>query len=233
MLLLKNINTGYGRKQILYNLHLELNSSETTLLVGTNGSGKSTLLKAIYKLVPLWQLKDRGTIIFNGENITDQKTSNLIGMGIVYAMQKDELFPNLSCERNLELSVAYLNSKEKTMHRLNETYEQIPQLQILKDSYSQDLSGGERKLLSLGMAIMNRPRLLLLDEPLAGASGKNESIILNQIQNLKNKGVTLLIVEHRIEKLLEISDRIVGIKSGRISNLNLNSNKSITSFLLS
>lgn len=192
MLKVNNISSGYGKKQVLYDVSLEVNAGEVILLTGGNGSGKSTLLKCIYNLLPLWS----GSIEFEGQNTGDKKPSDLIHKGIVYIPQKDFYFENLTVLENLQISGNML-PKKVLKERIDEVLE-LTGLEKFKKRKPFDLSGGERKILAFGMGLIHKPKLLLFDEPLAGVDNKNSDVLMNLLYETNNKQNTaLLIIEHR------------------------------------
>ena len=235
LLQIDNIQTGYGNKQVLFDLSLTVERGETVLLAGSNGSGKSTLLKAIYGLLPLWA----GNIYYEGELIqtadTDRKIANrhpLISRGLVYSPQKNELFSDMTVAENLTMSLLHLNDRHEMQSRIEQLMTDIP---LLKERYRQTtgkLSGGEAKLLTLGMALVNRPKVLLYDEPLAGLSGNNIDIMLHYLSMLKEKQVTLVIVEHKLKELFDYADKVVGLKLGRLHTEHLDTLENIKTFMI-
>lgn len=229
---IQNISTGYGKKQVLSDVSLQLKEGETVLLVGSNGSGKSTLFKAIYGVLPLWN----GTISFN-KNILHNSTlkthsSKLIGKGIMYLPQKDELFEDMTVIENLKMSILHLHNSQEQNQRLNEVIQQMPILKTKSKQTVNRLSGGERKMLSLGMALLNRPKLLLFDEPLAGLSENNISTVLHWLSVVKQNYTTLVLIEHRIKNLINFADRVIGLKLGQLHTDNLKTIKDIKTFLV-
>ncbi len=230
ILSVEHINTGYNKKQVLFDINFDIKQSECVLLVGSNGSGKSTLFKAIYRCLDLFGKS--GEIIFNDEDITKLTTQQLIKKGIVYIPQKDELFEDLTVLENLELSILHINNKKTSEERIETVLEQIP---TLKQKLKQDvnnLSGGERKLLSLAMALLNKPKVLLFDEPLSGLSNENIKSLIVYLKEIKEQGTTLVLVEHRIKELLPLADRIIGLKLGQQNKQELNTIEEIKTFLV-
>ena len=193
MLEVKNISSGYGKKQVLFDVSFEVKQGEIVLLAGGNGSGKSTILKCIYGLLPLWN----GEISFNGENLNGFKTSYMIKKGIVYIPQKNNYFENLTVQENLEVSGSvYIKSILKK--KIDNVYQEIPKLFAQKKRTPFNLSGGERQLLAFGMALIHEPKLILFDEPLAGLDKAKTTIIMDKIVQLNKKNnIGFLIIEHR------------------------------------
>lgn len=232
LLRLSDMSTGYGKKQVLFDVSLDVNEGETLLLFGSNGSGKSTLLKSVYGLLDIWN----GTIEFDGEPLhtTTMRTPShlLLDKGIMYVPQKNELFEDMSVMDNLRSSLLHIGDKHETENRIDEVLTKMPQLQNLRKQEAGRLSGGERKHLSLGMVLANRPKLLLYDEPLAGVSEDNIPMVLDWLAKIRDNGTTLIIVEHHVTEMLAFSTRNVGLKLGHIYSENLNSLDDIKSFIV-
>ncbi len=192
MLKVENISTGYGKKQVLFDVSLGIQKGDVVLLTGGNGSGKSTLLKCIYNLLPLWS----GSIKFEDNNTSNLKPSELIHKGIVYIPQKDFYFENLSVEENLQIS-GNLLPKEELKNRINEVFE-LTGLTRFRKRKPFNLSGGERKILAFGMALIHKPKLLLFDEPFAGVDDKNTDTLLRLFKKIIIKPeICVIVVEHR------------------------------------
>ena len=192
MLEVKHISSGYGKKQVLFDVSLTVEKGDVVLLTGGNGSGKSTLLKCIYNLLPCWD----GEIIFEGRKLNGLKPSDLIQKGIVYIPQKDFYFENLTVEENLKISGNVL-SKTIIKQRIEEVYE-LTGLEKFKKRKPFNLSGGERKILAFSMGLMHKPQLLLFDEPFAGVDAKN-SEILNRLfkETVIQPENMVILVEHK------------------------------------
>lgn len=231
ILIIKNLNIGYNNRQVLFDISLDINGGTTVLVVGSNGSGKSTLLKAVTGLLPIWN----GEVHYQNECIQSEikrTTDTLVKMGLVYIPQKNSVFADLNVAENLRMSLLHLKDKNESTNRISQIIDQMP---ILKAKYKQTaykLSGGEGKLLSLGMAMVNHPKLLLFDEPLAGLSGNNINIVLDYIWQLKQDGITLVLVEHKIKELFPLADTIIGLKLGILQTKQLNSIDNIKSFMV-
>ena len=221
LLRVEHISTGYGKRQVLFDISFEIKKGETVLLIGSNGSGKSTLLKVIYGLLKPWD-KD-GKIWFNNEDITAFKPSPLIRKGIVYIPQQNELFEDLTVKENLEISGMQTAKNIKPNGRIDEVTEQMPALKTLLKRKCNRLSGGERKLLSLSMALMNEPSLIMLDEPLAGINPKGTSTIIHKLEILQGLGLSFILVEHRLKDVFKLADKTVGLRLGKLYNENINS----------
>lgn len=218
LLTLHNISTGYDKKQVLFDVSLDIIEGETLLIIGSNGSGKSTLFKAIYEQLPLWQGEINSTHNTKNSKLKTLPIANGIKLaaGIMYIPQKNELFDDMTVLDNIKMSVLHLNNKQEATKRIDQVLEQIPELKHKLKQNADRLSGGERKLVSFAMVLANKPKLLLYDEPLAGLSGNNVTVVLDWLQKLKQNGTTLVIIEHRIKELLTFADRIIGLKLGKL-----------------
>ena len=219
MLKVENISTGYGKKQVLFDISIEVSKGEIVLFAGSNGSGKSTLLKAIYGILPLWNSpleRGKGCVIFNGENITGKPTSALLKRGLLYIPQKNNLFENLTVRENLEM--AGLTLHRRVLHqRMENALSIFTALVPHLSRIAMKLSGGEKTLLPLSMATLHQPKMILIDEPFTGLSPQNIIFVTENLKALNEKsGITLLIVEHRVKECSRIANRVIGLKLGRV-----------------
>lgn len=211
MLSINNISTGYGKKQVIFNVSMEVAEGEVVLLSGGNGSGKSTLLKCIYNILPLWD----GRIEFQGEDISNVGSKKLINKGIVYIPQKDFYFENLTVFENLQIA-GLMENKKVLSERIDDLLDYTG-LNKLKRRKPFNLSGGERKLLALGMALVNHPKLLLFDEPFAGVDSQNSLTILRLFnERIIKPDVGIVIVEHK-EDAKKLYTRQVKMELGIIT----------------
>ncbi len=217
MLDVRHIDSGYGNKQVLFDVSLDVEEGEVVLLIGSNGSGKSTLLKVVYGLTSVWS----GSVVYDGSTLQSKEkaspTHKLIKRGIQYVPQKNELFDDASVKENLQYSLLHLNNRKEAGKRVDEVLEAIPTLKSLLTQRVAKLSGGERKILALGMVMANRPKLLLYDEPLAGLSEDNIPIVLDLLGKLRKVGTTMLIVEHHVMEMMAFADKTYGIRLGKLS----------------
>lgn len=212
MLKVENISTGYGKKQVLFDVSFEVSKGEIVLLAGSNGSGKSTLLKAIYGILPQW---NSGQIFFDGENITGKPTATLLKKGLLYIPQKNNLFEDLTVKENLGMAGLTLDQKllqQRIENALSIFTTLVPQL----NRTPMKLSGGEKTLLTLAMATLHQPKMILVDEPFTGLSPQNITFVVENLNALNQEnGITLLIVEHRVKECLRVANRVIGLKLGK------------------
>ena len=213
MLKVENLSTGYGKKQVLFDVSLQVSKGDIVLLAGSNGSGKSTLLKAIYGMLPQW---DNGRILVDGENITGKPTAALLKKGLLYIPQKNNLFEELTVKENLYM--AGLTLDKKVLRKgIDEALSVFKTLEPNLKQTPMTLSGGERQLLTLAMATLHQPKMILIDEPFTGLSPQNILLITENLKKVnKILGITLVIVEHRVKECLEIANRVIGMKLGKV-----------------
>lgn len=232
LLEVKNISAGYGKKQVLSDVSFEVERGEIVLLIGSNGSGKSTLLKAIYGLLPLWKTVrenpsgENGGIRFNGEDITDSPASRLLKKGLLYIPQQNNLFNDLTVKENLEMAGLTLPDRKLLQERIEKALTVFPALVPHLKRTPMKLSGGERQLLTLAMAILHQPQMILIDEPFNGLSPQNIAFVRENLKMLNEKeGISFLIVEHRIKESYIVAKKIISLKLGKVfssKNVNLN-----------
>jgi len=222
MLKIENISTGYGKKQVLFDVSFEVNKGDIVLLAGSNGSGKSTLLKSIFGMLPIW---NSGQILFDGENITGKPTSALLKKGLLYIPQKNNLFEDLTVKENLEMAGLTIGDKKVLQQRIENTLSIFTALVPHLQRTPMKLSGGERQLLTLAIATLHQPKMILFDEPFTGLSGKNLTFVAENLKNINQQnGITLLIVEHRVKEVSGFANRVIGLKLGKVfSEVEVNS----------
>lgn len=213
MLKVEHLDSGYDKKQVLFDVSFEIQKGAITLLIGSNGSGKSTLLKSIFGINKVWT----GTVFFEEENITNANSNILLQKGLMYVPQKNNVFEQLTVKENLEISGLALKTDKLFNERYAEVLNLFPTLVTFLQHHPMRMSGGERQQLVLAMAMLHQPKLLLLDEPFTGLSPKAISDIKEMIAYLnKEKGTTILMVEHRIKEALNLASNLIGLKLGRV-----------------
>ena len=208
----KKINAGYGKRQILWDVSLEVREGEKLLLIGPNGSGKSTLLKVLVGIVKPYS----GSVHFKGIDITKFPVSKRIKLGISYLPQTRNVFPRLTVEENFKLSCFYCENGY-FKKRMDWIFSIFPFLRDVLDKRAGLLSGGQRQALSVGMALMRKMEILIVDEPTAGLSPKAAVDILNGIKKAhEDEGFSVLMVEHNLKYLSGWFDRAVVMRQGKI-----------------
>lgn len=158
---IRDLEAGYGRKQVLYGIDLAVQEGEMVAIIGHNGAGESTLLKAIFGLIPLW----RGEVFYDGQRVGDRPAAKKVRMGIGYVPQGNRVFSKLTVRENLELGGYSLNGKPEVERKIEEVFSFFPVVKENQNRLAGTLSGGEKQMLSLANILILSPRLLLLDEP--------------------------------------------------------------------
>ena len=213
MLEIKELESGYGKKQVLWGISLDVQEGEIVALIGPNGAGKSTVLKGICGLIPVWT----GEIEFDGSPINEATPAQNVARGITFAPQGNRVFDELTVRENLEIGGFQLPKKE-LKNRMEEIFEIFP---VLKDRLKQDagkLSGGQQQMLALARALMPNPKLLMLDEPSLGLSPSLVKDVFEKITFINREaGVSILIVEQKVREALEICHKVYSIKLGKVA----------------
>jgi branched-chain amino acid transport system ATP-binding protein len=229
MLTVEVIDTFYGEAQILHQVSLRVEKGEIVCLLGRNGAGKTTTLRSIMGLTPAKE----GRILFNGEEITKLMPHLIARKGIGWVPDNRRIFPTLTVERNLEIARRDLGHREWD---LKEIYERFPALERLKNHKGEFLSGGEQQMLAIARTLMGNPALLLLDEPSEGLAPKIVKEVMNIIEGLKRKEISILLVEQNSVMALAVSERSYILDDGRIVHegkaSELNGNKELKKELL-
>ena len=212
MLAVSDVSAGYGKLQVLFDVSATFPEKKITVVVGPNGSGKSTLLKTIFGLTRIY----KGKIEFEGYDITRVQPHQKVVKGIVYLPQTENVFDNLTVKENLRIA-GYTLSREELDERIERVLEIFPVLRGYMKRKARQLSGGERQMLAMAMALIKKPRLIMLDEPTAALAPKVAHQIINIIQRLKNElGLTIILVEQNAKVALKIGDKAILMAGGRV-----------------
>ncbi len=212
MLRTEQLNAGYGKLHILYDVMFEAPRREITVVVGPNGSGKSTLLKALFGLATIYS----GRIVFEDNDITKLPPHLRARLGIAYVPQTDNVFTTLTVEENLRMA-GYLLPPQELKDRIDLVLDVFPTLRQYLKRKAGTLSGGERQMLAIAMCLIRNAKLLLLDEPTAQLAPKIATYVLNKIVELRDRlGLTIVLVEQNAKKALEIGDKAYLLVSGRV-----------------
>jgi branched-chain amino acid transport system ATP-binding protein len=213
MLKIKKLTVQYGPLPALYEISLEVKHGEIVSLLGPNGAGKTTLLLTLSGILKTTE----GRIIFEGEDVTNLNPHKIVSKGIGQVPQGRHIFPTLSVIDNLMMG-AYLhrNEKKEIKKDLEWIYQLLPVLKERTHQRAGTLSGGEQQMLSIGRAMMGRPKLLLLDEPSLGLAPRLMDEVFATFKEMNQKGLTLFIVEQEIQLSLSISKRGYLLRNGRV-----------------
>lgn len=211
MLQIDHLNTFYGRVPILKDVNMTISQGEVVALLGANGAGKTTLLRVLSGLVPIAS----GRVLFEGEPLGSVKPYLRIDQGIAHAPEGRQVFGTLTVEENLRLG-GYRRHDGQLAADLAAVYGLFPVLEEMRRRTARDLSGGQQQMLAIGRAMMGRPRLLLLDEPSLGLAPLLIAQIFAVIGSLRERGVTILVVEQNAAAALAIADRGYVLETGRV-----------------
>ena len=207
----EQLNSGYHNSHILFGVDFEAKEKQITIVVGPNGSGKSTLLKSIFGLCTVYS----GDISYEGEKITGLAPHQVARRKIAYLPQINNVFSNLTIKENLVMASYTLDSKTVSQ-RLPEIYETFPILKKYEKSKAQTLSGGERQMLAMGMALIRRPNVMLFDEPTASLSPKLADEVLSKIKQMRDDfGITVILVEQNVKRALALGDFVYLFANGK------------------
>ncbi len=213
MLKVVALEAGYGQKQVLFAVDLQVAAHEIVALIGPNGAGKSTLLRVICGLLPVW----KGELLFGGHPIDGATPQQNVARGISLVPQGGRVFTELTVQENLEIGAARLPGR-RVAARIDSVLELFPALVDRRRTVGGRLSGGERQMLALARGLMLEPKLLLLDEPSLGLSPAFVSAIFERIAAIScDAGTSALVVEHKVREVLAISQRVCGLKLGRVA----------------
>ena len=208
----KDIKVRYAGLPILLGLSMSVGRNETVSVVGGNGAGKSTLLRAIMGSQRAYE----GRIVFEGKEIQNLRTEDIVRLGLVYVPEEKMLFKPLTVEENLYLGAYSLKDKEQIAANLAYVYDLFPKLEERRLQAAATLSGGEQQMVAIGRGLMSNPSLLMLDEPSLGLAPLLVDEVLHTVRRLKEKGMTILLVEQNVREALDLADRGYVIQLGRI-----------------
>jgi ABC-type branched-subunit amino acid transport system ATPase component len=203
ILQVKNIVSGYGDIEVLKGVSINLEESEIIAIIGPNGAGKSTLMKSIFGLLR----PKEGIIIFKGEEITGLKSNRIVNLGLGYVPQLNNVFPSLTVMENLEMGAFIEEDRNKIKSALENVYNLFPSLKERQDQRAGNLSGGEQQMLAIGKALMLSPDALLLDEPSAGLAPNLVKDIFEKIEDIRDTGTAVAVVEQNARMALKFADR--------------------------
>ena len=213
LLEIKNIETFYVLIYALRGVSLTVDEGTVTAILGNNGAGKSTILKTVMGLIN--DQPDKGTVEFMGKRIDGKDPEAIVRMGLSYVPEGREVFEELTVRENL-LMGAYIRKDRTAIKKdFDQIYQYFPVLEQRKDQWAGTLSGGEQQMLAIGRALMNRPKLLFLDEPSLGLSPLLVREIFSIIRTINRAGVTILLVEQNARMALSISDVGLILENGR------------------
>ncbi|MHA6616348.1 ABC transporter ATP-binding protein [Pseudonocardia sp. DLS-67] len=213
MLSIDRLRTGYGAREAVFDVSLSVGEGEVVTLVGHNGAGKTTTLKAAMGLLPVWG----GEVRFRDRPITNSSSAANVRRGMCMVLEDDFVFPDLTVDENLQLA-AFTTPAGRAAEIRRDVSDLLPVLHERRGQRAGTMSGGERRMLSIGMALMSQARMLLLDEPSLGLA----PVLVEQVMELVGRLVaerelSVLMVEQNVDQALRIADRVYVLRAGRIA----------------
>jgi branched-chain amino acid transport system ATP-binding protein len=211
ILVLEDVVAGYGGLTVLNGTNLRAARGAITTIIGPNGAGKSTVFKTVFGLLPARS----GRVLFEGREVTNFSPRRLLELGISYVPQGRNIFPELSVRHNLELGATAAGGGVDVAARVESVMDRFQMLRHRASAQASTLSGGQQKLLEIARSLLLEPRLMLIDEPSIGLSPKLVQEFFSILQDLRAKGMSILMVEQNAKRALEMSDFGVVIELGR------------------
>ncbi|MBC3811030.1 MULTISPECIES: ABC transporter ATP-binding protein [Undibacterium] len=210
LLEIKDLNAFYGKSHVLHGVDLHVNDSEIVSLLGRNGVGRSTTVKAT-----MGQVHATGSVLFKGEQMIGLKAFQIAHKGLGYVPENRDIFPTLTVEQNLLLGEKS-NTKTKPRWEMEDMYQMFPRLRERRNTLAGVMSGGEQQMLTLCRTLMGDPDLIMIDEPTEGLAPKIVELVAEYLKELKNRGVSVLLVEQKLAIALQISQRVYVMGHGSI-----------------
>jgi len=206
MLELRDLQTSYGRSQVLFGISLDVPASQVVSLLGRNGMGKTTTVRSIMGITPA----QAGTIVFQGKQIQRLPSYKVAKAGLGLVPEGRQVFPNLTVRENLVATARKGPWDQERVFKL------FPHLKARTGNYGNQLSGGEQQMLAIGRALMTNPRLLILDEATEGLAPLIRAEIYRSIESLKADGLSILVIDKDVKALTQVADRHYVLEKGRV-----------------
>ncbi|MBN3757267.1 ABC transporter ATP-binding protein [Paraburkholderia sp. Tr-20389] len=211
LLEIRDLCAWYGASQALHGVNLRIEAGEAVALAGRNGSGRSTLAKAIMGMV-----RTQGAMCFAGKSLEGQRTFEIARLGIGYVPEQRDVFPTLTVRENLQLGIKPRNGKRAVRFSLDDAHTLFPVLRERARTKAGALSGGEQQMLSVARALLGDPDLVVIDEPAEGLAGQVVAQLAGALKLLRERGVSLLLIEQRLVIADRIASRIAVMGHGEI-----------------
>jgi branched-chain amino acid transport system ATP-binding protein len=211
LLRLDGVFAGYGKMTILNGMSARIRRGAVTTVIGPNGAGKSTMFKTVFGLLPV----RAGSISLNGRDTTNFSPRQMLDAGVVYIPQGRNIFPELNVRHNLELGGVALSDQASLPGRLAAIMRRFPMLHEKADRQASTLSGGQQKMLEIARGLLLDPKLILVDEPSIGLSPLMVREVFAILQELRDKGVTIVLIEQNAKQALQMSDDALVLEQGQ------------------
>ena|SRR5690625_287219 len=210
----KDLNAGYGKIQVLWDVNLQVEEGQFASIVGGNGAGKTTLLRTISGLIPT----GAGTVRALGKPLTRQPASRIVRFGVGHVPEGRQIFPLMTVAENLMSGADYLPEARRQAPKTRTfILDLFPRLAERSGQLAGTLSGGELQMLAIGRALMGRPRVLLVDEPSLGLAPALTNVVFRGLKTINEEGTTVILVEQNVRQSLRIADQAFVLENGRIT----------------
>jgi branched-chain amino acid transport system ATP-binding protein len=209
----RDLEVSYGEARALNGISFSVPNSSLTAIVGANGAGKTTLIRAIAGMIRA----KRGRIVFDGIDITDLESNETCELGIGQVAEGRQIFPNLAVDENLQLGGALRRAASSFSASRQRVFDMFPRLAERRRQRAGTLSGGEQQMLAIGRCLMSNPRLIMFDEPSLGLAPLMVESIFAAILELKNSGVTVLLIEQNVMESLGLAEFAIVLENGEVA----------------
>jgi branched-chain amino acid transport system ATP-binding protein len=212
LLTIESIDVFYGPAQALWGVSFSVEEGQVASLIGANGAGKTTTLKAVCGLIPLMA----GRIAYDGQVISGLPVHRIMDLGLSLVPEGRQLFPKMTVEESLTIGSYLTRTKPQRRQNLERVFHIFPRLAERRLQIAETLSGGEQQMLAIGRALMQEPRLLILDEPSLGLAPALVRDIFGIVKELHGRGLTILLVEQNVRQALQVADVVFVLENGRV-----------------
>ena len=209
---MREVNASYGKVRALHGISLKVCPGEVVALIGANGAGKSTTLRVMSGLIGA----TTGDILLDGASIARQRPDTIVRRGIAHCPEERRIWPELTVHENLALGAYICSDRAEVKRRMEAVLTRFPRLRERSAQMAGTLSGGEQQMLAIGRALMSAPRVLLLDEPSLGLSPLIMQEVLTVIRQLRDQGITIVLVEQNVHNALSVANRAYVLTTGRV-----------------
>jgi branched-chain amino acid transport system ATP-binding protein len=209
---LRGVNASYGKVRALHGISLKVSPGEVVALIGANGAGKTTTLRVMSGLIGVTS----GEILLDGASIARQRPDTIVRKGVAHCPEERRIWPELTVYENLALGAYICVDQSEVKRRMEAMLAQFPRLRERSVQMAGTLSGGEQQMLAIGRALMSAPRILLLDEPSLGLSPLIMQEVLTIIRQLRDQGITIVLVEQNVHNALSVANRAYVFTTGQI-----------------